>query len=26
VIVVEDFTSHRKVKVHAGHSYLAPAP
>jgi streptogramin lyase len=26
VITVEDFTSHRKVKVHAGHSYLAPAP
>jgi NHL repeat/6-bladed beta-propeller len=26
VIVVEDFTSHRKVKVRAGHSYLAPAP
>jgi hypothetical protein len=26
VIVVDDFTSHRKVKVHAGHTYLAPAP
>jgi len=26
VIAVQDFTSHRTVKVRAGHSYLAPAP
>jgi hypothetical protein len=26
VVAVQDFTNHRTVKVHAGHSYFAPAP